>query len=248
MMKFSKIVVIDDEEDILELIRYNLEKERATVGTFTSGQEALKVIQQSAPDLIISDWMMGDIDGLDLCRFLKRDSLLSQIPFVMLTARGDEIDAVTALELGAEEYLVKPIRMHELITRIKKILSRSSAAKPAMPVAVLIPQLPVLTTPQTASDKLLCFKDLVMNIENHQVSIETNKLALTYTEFRLLQLLISRQGRVYSRNQIMEKLNGIDYFATERSIDVQVAGLRKKLGPYKDYLETVRGVGYRMQE
>ncbi|GAB3221147.1 response regulator transcription factor [Spirosoma arcticum] len=247
-MKFSKIVVIDDEEDILELIRYNLEKERATVETFTSGQEALKIIQQSAPDLIISDWMMGDIDGLDLCRVLKRDPLLSQIPFVMLTARGDEIDAVTALELGADEYLVKPIRMRELITRIRKIIDRSSAAKPAMPMAVLIPQLPASTPPQIASDKLLCFKDLVMNIENHQVSIESNELALTYTEFRLLQLLISRQGRVYSRNQIMEKLNGIDYFATERSIDVQVAGLRKKLGPYKDYLETVRGVGYRMQE
>jgi DNA-binding response OmpR family regulator len=241
-MKFSKIIVIDDEEDILELIRYNLEKERATVETFTSGKKALNTIQQSLPDLVICDWMMDDIDGLDLCRLLKRDSRMSQIPFVMLTARGDEIDAVTALELGADEYLIKPIRMRELITRVKKILSRNSRDEPVP--ALPAPELP---TP-TSADKLLVFKGIRMNIENHKITLDNQDLSLTFTEFRLLQLLISRPGRVHSRNQIMEKLNGIDYFATERSIDVQVAGLRKKLGPYKDYLETVRGVGYRMQE
>lgn len=246
-MKFSKIIVIDDEEDILELIRYNLEKERAAVETFTSGSEALKTIQRSMPDLVICDWMMDDIDGLDLCRLLKRDPHLSQIPFVMLTGRSDEIDAVTALELGADEYLTKPIRLRELITRIKKILNRAANGRTntaeSVPVAPS-PQPPV----QLPNDKLLFFNGLSMNIENHKVSIDSEGLDLTFTEFRLLQLLISRPGRVYSRNQIMEKLNGIDYFATERSIDVQVAGLRKKLGPYKDYLETVRGVGYRMQD
>lgn len=241
-MKFSKIIVIDDEEDILELIQYNLVKERAIVETFTSGKEALKTMQRSTPDLVICDWMMDDIDGLDLCRLLKRDPHLAQIPFVMLTARGDEIDAVTALELGADEYLTKPIRMRELITRVKKILSRTNITE-LVPV-VPSPQLPI----QTPGDKLITFKGLRMNIENHKVSLEDEDLDLTFTEFRLLQLLISRPGRVYSRNQIMEKLNGIDYFATERSIDVQVAGLRKKLGAYKDFLETVRGVGYRMQE
>lgn len=241
-MKFSKIVVIDDEEDVLELIRYNLERERATVQTFTSGNEALKIIQREAPNLVICDWMMDDIDGLDLCRLMKRDPLLVQIPFVMLTGRSEEIDVVTALELGADEYLIKPIRMRELITRVKKILGRTGLTEP-------VPTAPALPAPPPESgDKLLLFKGISMNIENHNVLLDRESLALTFTEFRLLQLLISRPGRVYSRNQIMEKLNGIDYFATERSIDVQVAGLRKKLGPYKDYLETVRGVGYRMQE
>jgi DNA-binding response OmpR family regulator len=244
-MKFSKIIVIDDEEDILDLIRYNLEKERAAVETFTSGKEALKAIRQSAPTLIICDWMMGDIDGLDLCRILKRDPVLSQIPFVMLTARSDEIDTVTALELGADEYLTKPIRMRELMTRIQKIITRNREANAVPPVSPL--PTPPAPTPAT-SDKLLVFKELSINIENHKVMIGDEDISLTFTEFRLLQLLISRPGRVYSRNQIMEKVNGIDYFATERSIDVQVAGLRKKLGPYKDCLETVRGVGYRMQE
>ncbi len=241
-MKFSKIIVIDDEEDILELIQYNLEKERATVETFTSGREALKTIQKSAPDLVICDWMMDDIDGLDLCRVMKRDALMARIPFVMLTARSDEIDAVTALELGADEYLTKPIRMRELITRVKKILGRAAPAGADSPPLSAPPAL------QPPTDKLLFFRRLSMNIENHKVAIDDELLTLTFTEFRLLQLLISRPGRVYSRNQIMEKLNGIDYFATERSIDVQVAGLRKKLGPYKDFLETVRGVGYRMQD
>lgn len=240
-MKLSKIIVIDDEEDILELIQYNLEKERATVQTFTSGREALKAIQKSAPDVVICDWMMDDIDGLDLCRVMKRDPLLAKIPFVMLTARSDEIDAVTALELGADEYLTKPIRMRELITRIKKILGRAAPVDADSSTTALL-------TPQLSGDKLLFFRKLSMNIENYKVAIDEESLSLTFTEFRLLQLLISRPGRVYSRNQIMEKLNGIDYFATERSIDVQVAGLRKKLGPYKDFLETVRGVGYRMQE
>lgn len=241
-MKFSKIVVIDDEEDVLELIRYNLERERATVQTFTSGNEALKIIQREAPNLVICDWMMDDIDGLDLCRLMKRDPLLVQIPFVMLTGRSEEIDVVTALELGADEYLIKPIRMRELITRVKKILGRTGLTEP-VPTTPALPALP-----PESGDKLLLFKGISMNIENHNVLLDRESLALTFTEFRLLQLLISRPGRVYSRNQIMEKLNGIDYFATERSIDVQVAGLRKKLGPYKDYLETVRGVGYRMQE
>jgi DNA-binding response OmpR family regulator len=243
-MKFSRIIVIDDEEDILELIRYNLEKERATVETFTSGNEALKVIRQSPPDLIICDWMMGDIDGLDLCRILKRDPIVARIPFVMLTARSDEIDAVTALELGADEYLTKPIRMRELITRIQKIITRNRETNTTASVSPA----PITPSAQIPSDKLLVFKGLTMNIENHKVMIADEDISLTFTEFRLLQLLISRPGRVYSRNQIMEKVNGIDYFATERSIDVQVAGLRKKLGPYKDCLETVRGVGYRMQE
>lgn len=236
-MKSSKIVVIDDEEDILELIRYNLEKEKALVQTFTSGLKAVQAIREQIPDLVICDWMMDDIDGLDICRLLKRDPVLLHIPFVMLTARGDEIDAVTALELGADEYLSKPVRMRELITRVKKIIGRSK-------MEVTVDKEPEMPLP-VASEKVLAFGALVINIDNYTASLDNEPLDLTYTEFRLLQILISKPGRVYTRNQIMEKINGMDYFATERSIDVQVAGLRKKLGKYKDYVETVRGVGYR---
>ncbi len=239
-MKTSRIVVIDDEADVLELIRYNLEKERAYVQTFTSGREALVAMREQRPDLILSDWTMDDLDGLDLCRLIKRDPDLNRIPFVMLTGRQEEIDVVTALELGADEYLIKPIRVRELVSRIKKMLTRlQPATSDAIPLAQMTPTVP---------DKLLLFKGLRMNIDHHKAYIGGDALDLTYTEFKLLQLLISKPGRVYTRNQIMEKINGMDYFATERSVDVQVAGLRKKLGTYKDLLETVRGVGYRMME
>jgi DNA-binding response OmpR family regulator len=239
-MRAAKIIVIDDEKDILELIQYNLEKEKAIVETFTSGKQALHVIRQHAPDLIICDWMMDEMDGLDICRSLKREPHLFHIPFIMLTARGDEIDAVTALELGADEYLVKPIRMKEFITRLKKVLKRNEGKN-------TLDEMPA-PSPAMLDDKVLKFRELFMNIDQYKAYAEGELLDLTYSEFKLLQLLINRPGKVYSRNQIIEKLNGLDYFATERSIDVQVVGLRKKLGKYKDYLETVRGVGYRMQE
>ncbi len=239
-MKTSKIVVVDDDPDVLELIRYNLEKERAQVQTFTNAREALSAMREQRPDLVLSDWTMDDLDGLDLCRLLKRDPELSKIPFVMLTGRQEEIDVVTALELGADEYLFKPIRVRELMSRIKKMLNRlPNFATDANPVTQTL-----ITVP----DKMLMFRDLKMNIDHHKAYIAGSALDLTYTEFKLLQLLISKPGRVYTRTQIMEKINGMDYFATERSVDVQVAGLRKKLGPYKDLLETVRGVGYRINE
>jgi DNA-binding response OmpR family regulator len=239
-MRTARIVVVDDEPDVLDLLRYNLEKERAQVQTFTNGRDALTAIREQRPDLILSDWMMNDLDGLDLCRLLKRDPDLSRVPFVMLTGRQEEIDVVTALELGADEYLTKPIRVRELMSRIKKMLNRTQSA---LADAVAVSQ----TTPVYA-DKMLSFRDLRINIDHHKAYIAGLPLDLTYTEFKLLQLLISKPGRVYTRSQIMEKINGIDYFATERSVDVQVAGLRKKLGSYKDSLETVRGVGYRIND
>ncbi len=244
-MKLARIVIIDDDEDILDLLSYNLEKEKADVITFTSGLNALLHIRRQTPDLIICDWMMDDIDGLDICRLLKRDAALIHVPFVMLTARGDEIDAVTALELGADEYLTKPVRMRELITRLKKLLGRHQHHLP-----VLAHQNASEGVAQGAApaENTLRFGELSLNIDSYTVLLEKRLLELTYTEFKLLQLLISKPGRVYTRNQIMEKINGLDYFATERSIDVQVAGLRKKLGVHSHYIETVRGVGYRMQE
>ncbi len=236
-MEHSKIVIIDDEEDILELLKYNLNKERASVRTFTRGDEAYNYISKHKVDGIICDWMLEDIDGLEICRRVKLNPELRNIPFVMLTARGDEIDVVTALELGAEDYIVKPIRIKELMTRLKKIIRRSKNHEAQ--------QLPAYAL--TTTDHLIEYKDIAMNIDKHLVSICETPVELTYSEFKLLQLLISRPGKVFSRNQIIEKLNGMDYIATERSVDVQVVGLRRKIGKYKACLETVRGVGYRIR-
>lgn len=237
-MKSLKIVVIDDNEDILELLKYNLNQEKASVITFTKGNEAFNYINQKKPDAIICDWMLEDIDGLEICRRVKMNPELRNIPFIMLTARGDEIDVVTALELGAEDYIVKPIRIRELTTRLKKIIRRSKNNEKQ--------NLNVSNT--SLHESSIHYKDIAMDIDRHTVSIAEESLELTYSEFKLLQLLISRPGKVFSRSQIIEKLNGIDYIATERSVDVQVVGLRKKIGKYKGYLETVRGVGYRIKD
>ncbi|MGF1636676.1 MAG: response regulator transcription factor [Cyclobacteriaceae bacterium] len=239
-MKFSKIVLIDDEPDILDLLQYNLEKERAQVKAFCSGLEAMAYISNERPDVIVCDWMMDDIDGLEMCRQLKMNQELCCIPFVMLTAKDHEADIVSALEMGAEDYIVKPVKMKELIVRLKKILKRQ---KPPMEFSVKTTQ----EKPEQ-SDNLLKYKEIKIDVDKHQVHVDDKNVDLTYSEFKLLQLLISRSGRVYSRNQIIEKLNGMDYIATERSVDVQIVGLRKKIGSLKNYLETVRGVGYRMKD
>lgn len=239
-MKFSKIILIDDESDILEMLKYNLEKERAMIKTFTSGLEALIYISNEKPDVIVCDWMMDDIDGLEVCRRLKMNSELCYIPFVMLTARDHEADIVSALEMGAEDYIVKPVKIKELIVRLKKILKRQI---PPMDFSVATS----VQNPKE-SDNLLRYNEIKIDIDKHQVLIDDENIDLTYSEFKLLQLLISHSGRVFSRNQIIEKLNGLDYIATERSVDVLIVGLRKKIGYLKNYLETVRGVGYRMKD
>jgi DNA-binding response OmpR family regulator len=237
-MKTARIVAIDEKIDTLNLLKLNLEKERAQVHTYTSGWEALKAIRQEVPDMIVSDWMLEDVEGLDICRQIKMNPDLRHIPFVMLSERCEEIDVVTALEIGAEDYMVKPIRMREFIARIKKILCRCKTDTPSQPQE----------TTGSETTNVLKYKAFLLDIDKHKAYLENNPLDLTYSEFRLLQLLMNRPGRVYSRGQIIEKLNGLDYIATERSVDVQVVGLRKKIGKYKNYLETVRGVGYRFRE
>ncbi len=158
----------------------------------------------------------------------------------MLTAKDHEADIVTALEMGAEDYIVKPVKMKELIVRLKKILKRQN---PPVEITVKTSQ-----EKTEKSENLLTYKEIRIDVDRHQVHVDDKNVDLTYSEFKLLQLLISRSGRVYSRNQIIEKLNGMDYIATERSVDVQIVGLRKKIGYLKNYLETVRGVGYRMKD
>lgn len=249
-MKDKLIVAIDDEADILELLSYNYSKERANVKTFKLGREGLDFIKKNNPDAIICDWMLPDIDGIEICKAIKSDPKTSHIPFIMLTAKSDELYAVLALEMGADDYVTKPTRIQELISRTKKAMkgekinetSQISSSKELQPFN--------LKTYYNGDkeQQLFNFKDFTIDKEKYKIYISNKELQLTYSEFKLLYLFINKPGKVFTRHQIIEKLNGLDYIVTERSIDVQIVGLRKKLGKYKDHLETVRGVGYRLKE
>ncbi|PWK78401.1 two-component system phosphate regulon response regulator PhoB/two-component system alkaline phosphatase synthesis response regulator PhoP [Mucilaginibacter oryzae] len=233
-MRKPRLVIIDDHYDILEILKHNMVQEGYEVKMFFNAVDALKYINADNTDLLVTDWMLPEMDGLELCRNLKMSPSTRDIPLVMLTGKNDEIDAVTALEVGAEDYMTKPIRMRELMSRVKKILRRKSTEDTA-------------STRKEAKEIIECGV-LRMNLVSYKVYINNELLELTIGEFKLLELLAKQPGKVFSRSQIIERINGSQYFATERSIDVQIAGLRKKLGEYKDAVETVRSVGYRFNE
>jgi DNA-binding response OmpR family regulator len=236
-MKKYRLIVIDDHHDTLELLKFNLLSEGYEVKAFFNAVDALKYVTAENTDLVITDWMLPEMDGLDLCRNLKHNPSTQDIPVVMLTGKSDEIDVVTALEVGAEEYIPKPIRIKEMLTRVKKILRRKAGE--------IIAQM----SRDTNNNKESIVRGrLKLDLASYTVSLEDEPLDLTIVEFRLLELLARQPGKVFSRNLIMERINGMDYFAAERSVDVQIAGLRKKLGRYKDGIETVRSVGYRLNE
>ena len=228
-MPKEKILVVDDEEDILELVRYNLAKEGYRVSCVTSGEQALKEAKEGAPDLILLDLMLPGLDGLDVCKRLKSDPVTSVIPIIMLTAKGEDADIVTGLELGAEDYVTKPFSPRVLLARLKACLRRKR---------------------QEEADEtgILRVGDFTINASRHEVLVKDKPAALTATEFRILYFLARRSGWVFSRDQIIRAVKGDDYPVTERSVDVQIAGLRKKLGSSGDCVETVRGVGYRLKE
>lgn len=228
-MAHERILVVDDEEDILELVRYNLVRGGYDVTGVTTGEDALKVARSKFPDLILLDLMLPGIDGLEVCNILKREPKTSYIPIVMLTAKGEEADIVTGLELGADDYITKPFSPRVLVARIKAVLRRKSKA-PINKSAVIK------------------MKDLVIHPGRHEVLVKGKPIELTSTEFRLLHYLARRPGWVFTRQQIIGAARGEDYPVTDRSVDVHIVGLRKKLGPLGKYLETVRGVGYRFKE
>ncbi|GAB1857642.1 response regulator transcription factor [Flavobacteriaceae bacterium MHTCC 0001] len=249
-MKDKLIVAIDDEADILEILRYNFVKERFKVKTFEYGKQGLDFILANKPDAVICDWMLPDIDGLDICKIVKNNRDSANISFIMLTAKSDEIDAVLALEMGADDFVTKPVRIKELISRVKKVLKHKKIAQNS-------PKNNTSHDPKAFENSIpntkeqsegLLFKNFIINTEKYKAYIDDKEIDLTHSEFKLLHLFIKKPGKVFTRNQIIEKLSGMDYIVTERSIDVQVVGLRKKMGKYKDNLETVRGVGYRLRE
>jgi len=229
-MPKEHILVVEDEEDILELIRYNLAKEGYNVTTTTTGEEAIKLAESATPDLILLDLMLPGADGFEICRRLGNNPETQQIPIVMLTAKGEEADIVTGLELGADDYITKPFSPKVLIARIRAILRR-------------------IRMEPIEEEAPLTIHDLVIHPGRHEVLVNKKRADLTSTEFRLLYFLASRPGWVFTRYQIVDALHGEDYPVTDRSVDVQIVGLRKKLGDKAaKYIETVRGVGYRFRE
>jgi len=227
-MAKEKILVVDDEEDILELVRYNLSKERYRVTSALTGEIALEKAREERPDLILLDLMLPGLDGLTVCRELKRDPFTSSIPIVMLTAKGEEADIVVGLELGADDYIVKPFSPRVLQARIKAVLRRRDH--------------------DDAEDASINIHDLSIHPARHEVLLEGVPITLTTTEFRILHFLARRPGWVFSREQIINAVKGEDYAVTDRSVDVQIVGLRKKLGPAGECIQTVRGVGYKFKE
>lgn len=224
-----RILVVDDEEDLLELVRFNLARDGYDVLGVISGEEALKAVRRDPPDLIVLDLMLPGLDGLEVCRRLKADPRTRDIPIVMLTAKSEERDVVSGLERGADDYITKPFSPRVLSARVKALLRR-------------------LESERTADlESTLEVHDLVIHPGRHEVHLAGQVVDLTYTEFALLHFLAKKPGWAFTRTQIVDAVKGEDYPVTERSVDVQVAGLRKKLGDHASYIETVRGVGYRFR-
>ncbi len=227
-MAKETILIIEDDRDILELVDYNLSKEGYKTICLTSGEQAVNIAKSKTPNLILLDLMLPDLDGLEVCKLIKNDPKTSHIPIVMLTAKGEESDIVTGLELGADDYITKPFSVKVLIARIRAAFRRK-----------------ISPTDDTSPIKIT---DLVIHPGRHEVMIKDKIIDLTLTEFRLLYLLARRPGWVFTRYQIVNGIHGDDYPVTDRSVDVQIAGLRKKLGNYGSHIETVRGIGYRFRE
>lgn len=226
----KKILVVEDDADILELVEYNLVKEGFLVERAMSGEAALRIAGSNGGlNLIVLDLMLPEIDGLEVCRRLKRDPACESIPIVMLTAKGEEADIVAGLELGADDYITKPFSPRVLMARIRAVLRRKEHG-------------------DLSEDETVSVHDLVIHPGRHEVLLGGKPLQLTFTEFRVLHLLARRPGWVYTRYQIVDAIRGEHYVVTERAVDVQIAGLRKKLGDAGSYIQTVRGVGYKFQE
>ncbi len=231
-MAKDKILVIDDEKDILDLVEYNLKQNGYKVTCVATGEEALDAARSFKPDLILLDLMLPGVDGFDVCKDLKSQPDTQEIPVIMLTAKSEDIDVVTGLELGADDYITKPFSPRVLIARVRAILRKKNK----------------LSEAQKTGDKIIRIQDIVIDTRKHLVRVNDKTIDLTFSEFRLLQLLAERPGWVYSRYQIVDGIRGEDYPVTDRSVDVQVVGLRKKLGSSGKYIQTVRGVGYRFKE
>ena len=227
-MTKSTILVVEDELDILQLVAHNLKSADFDVLTAQDGYEALSVAKNHLPQLIILDLMIPGLDGFEVCKELKRSPMTKDIPVLMLTARGEEVDRIVGLELGADDYVVKPFSPRELILRVRAILRRHA------------PEEQTITRWQRDG--------LVVDLDAHRISVDNTETNLTATEFRLLAELISNVGKVLTRDTLLDKVWGYQFDGYARTVDTHIRRLRQKLGPYAQWIETVRGVGYRFRD
>jgi DNA-binding response OmpR family regulator len=224
----SKVLVVDDEPEAVELVEFNLKGAGYDVTTASDGAEALNKARRIQPNLVILDVMMPEIDGMEVCKLMRRDPATSGIPIIMLTAKASEVDRVLGLELGADDYVVKPFSPRELVLRVKKLLERG---KPA----------------ESAKEKMV-FGDLVIDLPRHVVFWKGKEILLTATEFKLLSTLAQRKGRVQSRDALLRDVWGYESMIDTRTVDTHMRRLREKLGAAAKFLDTLRGVGYRFVE
>ena len=231
-MAGERILVVEDDDDIQELIRYNLEKNGFRVSCQASGEKALLQAGVDLPELILLDILLPGIDGIQVCRLLRAEDKTRPIPIIMVTAKGEEADIVEGLEAGADDYVTKPFSPRVLVARVQAVLRRGRREGPgALKIA------PAIRVHR-----------LFIDPRRYQATVAGQKLDLTVTEFQILAFLAGRCGWVFTRQQIVEAVRGGDYHVTDRAVDVAVFGLRKKMGDYSEYIETVRGIGYRFVE
>jgi DNA-binding response OmpR family regulator len=229
-VKHEKIVIIEDESDILEVIEYNLKREGYEVLTSQDGEEGLEQIGRSAPDLVVLDLMLPNIDGIEICRRLKSDPVTRSIPVIIVTAKGEESDIVLGLGVGADDYVTKPFSPKELVARVKAVLRRGQLKD------------------STGEQDRIEIGGLVVDLKRYEVRVDGKPVKFTATELRLLHFLASHPGRVFTRDHLLSRVIGEDAIVIDRNIDVHVRAVRKKIGNYRDFIETVRGVGYRFYD
>lgn len=223
------IAILDDEPDILNLVSINLEKSGFETAKFEIADELNKFLERTIPDLLVLDLMLPDADGFDVCKDLKKDERFASIPIIMLTAKGDETDRILGLEFGADDYVVKPFSPRELVARVKAVLRRGKIKEEAKKVIEI-------------------GKILRIDLQKYQVFVEDKKIDLTSTEFKIIKLLATRKGWVYSRNQILDHLWGNDKIVVDRTVDVHIRNLRTKLGPAGKFIKNIRSIGYKIEE
>lgn len=229
-MKREKILVVEDEADLREVLSYNLARDGFRVLLAESGSEALRKARKEVPDLVLLDLMLPDVDGLEVCRRLKKDPLTASLPIIMVTAKGEETDVVLGLGVGADDYIAKPFSPRELVARVKAVLRRGPQREEA------------------EAARRIVRGPLCIDAERHEALLEGKPVRFTATEFRLLHFLALHPGRVFSRDQLMRRVMGEDVILVDRNVDVHVRAVRSKLGVHRDLVETVRGVGYRFHD
>ncbi|BCO10767.1 DNA-binding response regulator [Desulfolithobacter dissulfuricans] len=232
-MKKPDILVVEDDTDIQQLVSYNLIRSGYNVTCADSGEEALELLKKESFDAMILDLMLPGMDGMEICTAVRTDEKTRSLPVIMLTAKGEEDDIVAGLECGADDYVTKPFSPRVLIARVEAALRRK----------------PVVHEDQDSADEeVISLHSMQIHPGRHEVLLDGQPIHLTTTEFTILELLARRPGWVYTRQQIIDQIRGYDYLITPRAVDVQIFGLRKKLGTAGKWIETIRGIGYRMRE